>query len=117
MGHLNLGNILFRLHHIRGTFKFKEFGAAAPNLLSSPLLIKLLNIIHIKTYITPKISTLILNFKQALCESRMNFLSTTNRLLVPPGHKQRVYLWLRKLIELRHNPISPTSTFQFYLEN
>jgi hypothetical protein len=34
--------------------------------------------IHIKTYITHKILTLILNFKQVLCESRMNFLSTTN---------------------------------------
>jgi hypothetical protein len=31
MGHLNLGNILFMLHHIYGTFKFREFGAAASN--------------------------------------------------------------------------------------
>jgi hypothetical protein len=29
MGHLNLGNILFMFHHIHGTFKFREFGAAA----------------------------------------------------------------------------------------
>ncbi len=31
MGHLNLGNILFMFHHIYGTFKFREFGAAASN--------------------------------------------------------------------------------------
>ncbi len=30
-GHLNLGNILFMFHHIYGTFKFREFGAAASN--------------------------------------------------------------------------------------
>jgi hypothetical protein len=32
-GHLNLGNILFMFHHIHGTFKFWEFGAAASNSL------------------------------------------------------------------------------------
>jgi hypothetical protein len=31
MGHLNLGNILFMFHHIHGTFKFREFSAAATN--------------------------------------------------------------------------------------
>ncbi len=31
MGHLK-GNILFMFHHIHGTFKFREFGAAAFNL-------------------------------------------------------------------------------------
>jgi hypothetical protein len=33
MGHLNLRNILFMFHHIHGTFKFREFGAAASNIL------------------------------------------------------------------------------------
>jgi hypothetical protein len=33
MGHLNLGNIPFMFHHIHGTFKFREFCAAASNLL------------------------------------------------------------------------------------
>jgi hypothetical protein len=32
MGHLNLGNILFMFHHLHGTFKFREFGAAASNM-------------------------------------------------------------------------------------
>jgi hypothetical protein len=32
MGHLNLGNILFMFHHIHGTFKFRDFDAAASNL-------------------------------------------------------------------------------------
>jgi hypothetical protein len=32
MGHSNLGNILFMFHHIHGTFKFREFGAAASNM-------------------------------------------------------------------------------------
>ncbi len=32
MGHLNYGNILFMFHHIHGTFKFREFGAAASNM-------------------------------------------------------------------------------------
>ncbi len=32
MGHLNLGNILFMFHHIHGTFKFMEIGAAASNI-------------------------------------------------------------------------------------
>jgi hypothetical protein len=31
MGHFNLGNILFMFHRIHGTFKFREFGAAASN--------------------------------------------------------------------------------------
>jgi hypothetical protein len=31
MGHLNLGNIMFMFHHIHGTFKFREFCAAASN--------------------------------------------------------------------------------------
>jgi hypothetical protein len=34
MGHLNLGNIMFMFHHIHGTFKFREFGAAASNSCS-----------------------------------------------------------------------------------
>ncbi len=33
MGHLNLENILYLFHHIHGTFKFREFGAAASNTL------------------------------------------------------------------------------------
>jgi hypothetical protein len=32
MGHLNLGNILFMFHHIHGTFKFREFGAAVSKI-------------------------------------------------------------------------------------
>ncbi len=57
-------------------------------MLSNAFLTRLLNITHIKTYNTYNISTLILNFKEVLCESCMNFVSTTNRLSVPPAHAQ-----------------------------
>jgi hypothetical protein len=40
MGHLNLRNILFMFHHIHGTFKFREFGAAASNCDLWPVVIE-----------------------------------------------------------------------------
>ena len=67
-------------------------------MYSNTLLTRLLNIIHINTYITYKIYTLILNFNEVLCHSRMNFLLTTNRLSVPPSPPQQVNWFLCHLV-------------------
>ncbi len=50
-------------------------------MYSITLLTRLLNIIHIKTYITYTILTLILIFDEVLCNTHMNFLSTTHNRL------------------------------------
>ncbi len=42
-----------------------------------------------------------LNFDEVLCNSRMNFLLTTNWLSVTPAHVQRVYLFLSVIMSIR----------------